>query len=76
LTAGELEGLGDADDFAHAFEKFKIAMIEIAMNADGTENRMRRAGGAMHVKAAAYNAVDDTLDLLVGGAFLHHNDHG
>jgi hypothetical protein len=35
LAAGELEGLRDAHDFAHAFEQLEITMIEVAMNADG-----------------------------------------
>jgi hypothetical protein len=29
----------------------------------------------MHVKSAGDDAVDDVLDLLVGCALLHHNDH-
>jgi hypothetical protein len=36
---------------------------------------MRFAGGAVNVKAAADQAVDDVLDLGVGGAFLHYDDH-
>src|SRR5712671_3868019 len=50
-------------------------MIEIAMDADGTEDRVRFAGGAMHVEAAGDQAVDYVLDLGVGGAFLHYDDH-
>jgi hypothetical protein len=30
----------------------------------------------MHVKAAGDEAVDDVLDLGVGGAFLHYDYHG
>jgi len=33
LAAGQLEGLCDAHDFAHAIEEFEIAMIEIAVYA-------------------------------------------
>ena len=39
-AAGELEGLRDAHDFAHAFEKFDVAVIKIAVDADGTQNRV------------------------------------
>ena len=76
LAAGELERLRDAHDFAHAVEQFEIAMIEIAVHADGAEDGVRFAGGAMHVEAAGDQAVDDVLDLGVGGAFLHDDDHG
>jgi hypothetical protein len=76
LAAGQLEWLGDANDFANTFEQLKITMIEIAMDADGTENRVRSARGAMHIKTAGDNAVNDALNLLVGGTFLHNNDHG
>jgi hypothetical protein len=29
----------------------------------------------VHVKAAGDEAIDDVLDLDVGGAFLHYDDH-
>jgi hypothetical protein len=51
-------------------------VIEIAVNADSAEHSVRSASGAVHVKAACDDAIDDVLDLLVGGAFLHDNDHG
>src|SRR6267143_1799242 len=76
LAAGQLEGLRDAHDFAHAFEQLEIAMVEVAMDADGAEDGVRFAGGTMNVKAAGDEAVDDMLDLGVGGPFLHHDDHG
>src|SRR6266849_3194054 len=75
LAAGELEGLRDAHDFAHAVEELEIAMIEIAVHADGAEDGVGFAGGAMHVEAAGDEAVDDVLDLGVGGALLHYDDH-
>jgi hypothetical protein len=50
-------------------------MIEIAVNAYGTKNRMRFARGSVNVKAAADQTIDDMLDLGVGGAFLHYDDH-
>src|SRR6266446_1133659 len=75
LAAGELEGLGDAHDFAHAVEQLEIAMIEIAVHANGAEDGVRFAGGAMHIEAAGDEAVDDVLDLGVGGALLHYDDH-
>jgi hypothetical protein len=76
LAAGELEGLRDADDFADAIEKFEIAMIEITVNADGAEHRVGCASGTMDVEAAGDHAVNDALDLFVGGVFMHDDDHG
>src|SRR5690242_15287082 len=75
LAAGKFEGLRDAHDFAHAFEQFEVAMIEVAVHADSTKNGMRFTGRAVHVEAAGDQAVDDVLDLGLGGPFLHHNDH-
>src|SRR5204863_850887 len=46
-----------------------------AVNADGAEDGVRFAGGAVNVEAAGDEAVDDMLDLGVGGPFLHHDDH-
>ncbi len=76
MAAGELEGLRDAHHLADAFEKFKVAMIEIAVDADGAENSVRSAGGAVHVEAAGDYAVDHMLNLLFGGAFVHDDNHG
>src|SRR6266404_898248 len=76
LAAGQLEGLCDAHDFAHAVEEFEIAMIEIAVYADGAEDGVGFAGRAMHVEAAGDEAVDYVLDFGVGGAFLHYDYHG
>ena len=50
-------------------------MIEIAMDADCAEHGVRFARGAMHVEAAGDESVDYVLDLGVGGAFLHYDDH-
>jgi len=75
LAARELERLRDAHDFAHAFEKLEIAVIEIAMDADGAENGVGFAGGAMNVETGGDEAIDNVLDLRVAGAFLHDDDH-
>src|SRR5579864_3834886 len=50
-------------------------MVEITMHADSAQNRVRRAGGTVDVKAAGDNAVDDVLYLLFGCALLHYDDH-
>ena len=51
-------------------------MIEIAVDAHGGEERCERSPGrAMHVKAAGDYAVNDVLNLLVGGSFMHDDDH-
>src|SRR5690242_11224757 len=57
LPAGQLEGLRDAHDFAHAFQQLEIPMIEIAMHADCSQYGVRCAGGTVHVKAAGDQAV-------------------
>src|SRR6185437_13388849 len=41
LAAGQLEGLGDAHDFAHSVEELEIAKIEIAMDTDRAEDGVR-----------------------------------
>jgi len=51
----------------------QIAVVEIAVHADGAQNRMGCAGGTMDVKAAATDAVNDVLDLRFGCAFLHYD---
>jgi hypothetical protein len=50
-------------------------MIEVAVHADGTEDGVRLAGGAMDIEAAGDEAINHVLDLGVGGAFLHYDDH-
>src|SRR5260370_1742302 len=50
-------------------------MIEVAVNAHSSQHRVRFAGGTVNVEAAGDQAVDDMLDLRVGSAFLHHDDH-
>src|SRR5436190_6056926 len=75
LAAGKFERLSNAHDLAHAVEQFEVAVIEVAVNADGAEDGVRFAGGAVNVEAAGDEAVDDMLDLGVGGPFLHHDDH-
>ena len=47
--------------------KFKIAVIEVAVDSDGAEDGVGFAGGAMNVEAAADQAVDYVLDLRVAG---------
>src|SRR5579862_683295 len=51
-------------------------MIEVAVHADRAEDGLRFAGGAMHVEAAGDKPINDVLDLRVGRAFLHYDDHG
>src|SRR5256886_2182370 len=75
LAAGKFERLSNAHDLAHAVEQFEVAVIEVAVYADGAEDGVRFAGGAVNVEAAGDEAVDDMLDLGVGGPFLHHDDH-
>ncbi len=72
----KLKGLSDAHDLAHAIEQFEIAMIKIAMYTNSAQDGVRFAGGAMNIKATSDKAVDDVLDLTVGGSLLHYDDHG
>src|SRR5947207_1165184 len=75
LAAGKFERLSNTHDLAHPVEQFEVEVIEVAVNADGAEDGVRFAGGAVNVEAAGDEAVDDMLDLGVGGPFLHHDDH-
>jgi len=59
----EFERLSDAHDFSHSVQQFEVAVIEIAVNADRAEHRMRFASGAVNVEAAGDQPVDDMLDL-------------
>ena len=51
-------------------------MIEVAVNAYGSQNRVGFAGGAVNIEAARNQTIDNLLDLGVCGALLHHDDHG
>src|SRR5262245_13277860 len=50
-------------------------MVEVAVHADGAEDGVRFAGGPVYVETAGDQAVDDVLNLRVGRAFLHYDDH-
>jgi hypothetical protein len=76
LAAGEFKRLRDPHHFADTFEKFKVAMIEIAVNADRAEDSVRSTGGAVYVEAAGDDSVDHVLNLLFSGAFVHDDNHG
>jgi hypothetical protein len=76
VAAGQFERLRNANDFAHALQQLEIAMIEITMDAYRAQNGVRSTGGTMDVETAGDNAIDDMLNLLIGGVFLHHYDHG
>src|SRR4029434_9404101 len=76
LPARELERLRDAHHFAHPFEKFEVAVIEIAVYADRAEHGMRSTCRTMHVKTVCDQFVDHVLNLGVRCALLHDNDHG
>jgi len=45
-------------------------------DADGAEHGVGSAGGAVYIETAGDNSIDDVLDLLIGGVFVHDNDHG
>ena len=50
-----------------------IGRIEIVLAAHAAEHGVHHAGGAVHVEAQIHQAVDHVLDLLFGGALLHHD---
>ena len=43
--------------------------------ADRADHRARRAGRPVHVEAHLDQVRDDLLNLFLGRAFLHHDDH-
>ena len=45
------------------------------VRADDAEHRARRAGRAVHVHAQLDQPRDDRVDLRLGGAFFHYDDH-
>jgi hypothetical protein len=74
-AAGQLVGLRDAHDLAHAVNDFDVPRIELPWNADGAQHRLRRARGAMDVESHRHQPVNYVLDLLFLRAFLHDYDH-
>src|SRR5882724_3459438 len=76
LPAGKFERLRDAHDFAHAFQQFKIAMIEIAVHTHCAKYSVRSSRGTVHVKAVSDELVNYVLNLGIRCALLHNDYHG
>ena len=59
--------------FLDALHHLEDRQVEIVLAADPAQHGVDHAGGAVHVEAQLHQAVDHVLDLLFGGALLHHD---
>ncbi len=59
----------------HRFEQFDLANVEIDLGAYSAEDSLLFAGRAVHFKSAHDEALDHIVDLLLGRARLHGNNH-
>ena len=59
----------------HAGEHLELGDLEVRGRADAGEDGLRFAGGAVDVEAELHHALDHVLDLFIGGAVLHGDDH-
>ena len=75
-AAGEFVRLGDAHHFVHPVEDLEQPRITVASRAHRAEHGALGAGRAVHVEPLLDEVRDDVLDLLFGGAFCHHDNHG
>ena len=73
VAAGEFVGLGDADDFGDAGERFKIAAIDFALVAGDADGGALGAGKRVGAEAQLLNVFADRLDLLRRGLRFHDN---
>ena len=71
VAAGELVGLGDADDFGDAGELFDVAAVDFALVAGDADGGALRAGQGMSAEAQLFDMVADGLDLFRRGLRLH-----
>jgi hypothetical protein len=62
--------------FLYAVEELEFARVDGVDVSDDAEDGLIGAGGAMYVEAARAQFGDDVLDALIGGVFLHDDDHG
>ena len=72
-AARQLVRRDDAVRFLHALHHLEHREVEIVLAAHAAEHGVDHARGAMHVEAHLDHAVDHALDLLFGGALLHHH---
>ena len=73
VAAGELVGLGDADDFGDAGERFEVAAVDFALVAGDADGGALGSGKGMGAEAQLLNMVADGLDLFRRGLRFHDN---
>ncbi len=76
LPADELVGLGDPDDLLHARHHAQVEALERDDVADQSDDRALHAAADEGAATRAFDARDDGVDVLGGGAGAHHDDHG
>ena len=74
-AAGEFVGRGDAMNIEHAREQFKLPQFHVGGGSHASQNGLCRARGAMNIDSNLHHGVDDCIDLLFGGPFLHGYNH-
>ena len=75
VPGDELVRRADAMDKVDAVEDLEIAGVEVVARAHRAEHGVAFAGRAMDGEPEADKVLDDVLDLLFAGAFLHGHDH-
>ena len=73
--AGQLVRRCDAMRFLHAIHHFEDRKIGFGPAAHSAKHGVHHAGGAVYIETHVHHAVDNGLDLFVGGAGLHHDYH-
>ena len=71
VAAGELVGLGDADDFGDPGELFEIAAVDFALVAGDADGGALGSGERMGAKTQLLNMVADRLNFFRRGLRLH-----
>src|SRR5262245_8353071 len=73
-AARQLVRLGDPYDLLHPIEKLIVSRID-DLSSDYTKDRPLNSGRPMDVKTIPDQPVDHLLDLILGCASLHDDDH-
>ena len=75
-AAGELVGRRDANDLRHTGQQFEILVIELSGRAYTGQYGLDSSGSAVNIESDFDHPLDNSLYLVVGGSFLHCNNHG
>jgi len=76
VSAGQLEGMEDADDAFHAGQDLEDLGVDGAFVADHPDDRPLGPAGHVALEAERFDPADHRGQLLFGGVRLHDDDHG